>query len=150
MQVFILPIKRLVILDGYKEVVSFPILVRVIEYTLCLFSISSTPAAFLNITLQTFRNRVMNYKSDIWFINTQSKCNGSYYNLYFIVHPFPLDLMPSQMRYFCMVIITFYLVISLKGVWQCFTILAWYAVDDTTLTCKPVPKRLWYIIVYVL
>ena len=137
MKIFIFPIFCVVRIRDNKKVISLPVVIRVVKDALSLKPISTTPAALLNIAFQRFGNRVMDDKSDIFFVDPHSKRYCGNNDLDFIVHPFLLDLLPLCIIQVCVVKIAFDSVFRLKDFSQALTVFSRDTINNARFTLEP-------------
>ena len=72
----------------------------------------------------------MNDKSNVFFVDSHAKSNGSDDHLNFILHPRFLNLLPIAIVQFRVVEIAFDFVIPFKYLSKLFTFFSAYTVDD--------------------
>ena len=98
-----------------KEIITSSVFRRVVQDAFGHLLVAPGSATLLCIPLKALRERIVDYKSDISFVDAHTKGNRCYNDLNLIVHPLSLDLLSAVIGDLSVVIITLNLIISLQS-----------------------------------
>jgi len=113
MKVFILSSFRVVFVRNNEEVVSLPFTIGVVEYAVCFLLVSSCSPAFLDVSLETLGDAVVDHEPHVVLVNSHAKGNGGHNNLDIVPHPPLLNVFLVVIVELSMIVANLHLIVLL-------------------------------------